>query len=99
VHDVGDYRDPLASAPAGGERPWRALQPGMVVTVEPGLYLRPAPNVPAQFENIGVRIEDDVQVTEGAADVLSATAPKAIDEIEALMREALVRDSSMRAAR
>ncbi len=85
VHDVGDYREPGA-APDGAARPWRRLQPGMVLTVEPGLYLRPAPNVPAAFHHIGVRIEDDVLVTAEGHEVLTQAAPKWPDEIEALMR-------------
>ncbi len=77
VHDVGDYR-------VDGE--FRVLEPGMVVTVEPGLYIAPdAKGVPAKFRGIGIRIEDDVVVTRGAPDVLSADAPKDADAIEALM--------------
>jgi Xaa-Pro aminopeptidase len=85
VHDVGDYLDPAAAAGEHG-RPPRTLQPGMVVTVEPGLYLRPAANVPEAFQHIGVRIEDDALLTAGGCEILSATAPKHADEIEALMR-------------
>ena len=84
VHDVGDCREQVA-APAEGERPWRRLAAGMTLTVEPGVYLRPAANVPARFHDIGVRIEDDVLVTATGHDVLSH-APKRIDDIEALMR-------------
>ena len=77
VHDVGDYR-------VDGE--FRELEPGMVVTVEPGLYIAPdAKGVPAKFRGIGIRIEDDVVVTKGAPEVLSADAPKDPDAIEALM--------------
>ncbi len=83
VHDVGEYRDP---APAGQEKPWRTLQPGMVLTVEPGIYVRPADGVPEQFWNIGIRIEDDVVVTAGGCDILTAEAPKTVAEIEAVMR-------------
>ena len=86
VHDVGDYLDPAAAPADDGTRPARLLQPGMAVTVEPGLYLRPAPNVPAAFEHIGIRIEDDVLIDSTGCEVLSADAPKAADEIEALMR-------------
>ena len=85
VHDAGDYREPRA-APDGGERPWRSLQPGMALTVEPGLYLRPAANVPERFWNIGVRIEDDVVVTAGGHDVLTHGAPRLAADVEALMR-------------
>jgi Xaa-Pro aminopeptidase len=85
VHDVGDYLDPAAPHTEDG-RPPRLLTPGMVVTVEPGLYLRPAPNVPPAFEHIGVRIEDDALITADGCEILSADAPKHADEIEALMR-------------
>jgi Xaa-Pro aminopeptidase len=77
VHDAGDYR-------IDGE--FRVLEPGMVVTVEPGLYIAPdAKGVPAKFRGIGIRIEDDVVVTDGEPEVISAGAPKDADEIEALM--------------
>jgi len=77
VHDVGDYK-------VGDE--WRVLEPGMVMTVEPGIYLPAgARGVPKRFRNIGIRIEDDVVVTRRAAEVLTARAPKDADQIEALM--------------
>jgi Xaa-Pro aminopeptidase len=80
VHDVGLYR--TNGAP-------RALEPGMVTTVEPGLYFAAdAPDVPEAFRGIGVRIEDDVLVTASGAEVLSAAAPKQIEEIEELRRAA-----------
>jgi Xaa-Pro aminopeptidase len=79
VHDAGDYKR------AGA---WRALVPGMTLTVEPGLYIRAADDVPEPLRNIGVRIEDDVLVTESGCEVLTAEAPKAIEEIEALKRDA-----------
>ncbi len=88
VHDAGDYLDP-AAPPGEQGRPPRALLPGMVVTVEPGLYLRPAPNVPAEFAHIGVRIEDDALVTAQGCELLSADVPSAATDIEALMREAV----------
>ncbi|HVO46795.1 MAG TPA: Xaa-Pro aminopeptidase [Steroidobacteraceae bacterium] len=77
VHDVGDYK-------IGDE--WRVLEPGMVMTIEPGIYI-PAGSrgVPRRFHNIGVRIEDDVVVTRTGAEVLTAGAPKEVAEIEALM--------------
>ncbi len=78
VHDVGEYK-------RNGE--WRALQPGMTLTVEPGCYVRPADNVPRHFWNIGIRIEDDVAVTETGCEVLTGAAPKAVAEIEELMRD------------
>ncbi|WP_293779868.1 aminopeptidase P N-terminal domain-containing protein [uncultured Oxalicibacterium sp.] len=85
VHDVGDYRD--AAAP-GVDRPWRTLQAGMVVTVEPGIYVRPAEGVPEQYWDIGIRIEDDVLVTANGMHILSAAAPKTVADIEALMNNA-----------
>jgi Xaa-Pro aminopeptidase len=83
VHDAGEYKR------AGN---WRALEPGMALTVEPGLYLRAADDVPEPLRNIGIRIEDDVVVTAGDCEVITAEAPKGIAEIEALMRDARVRD-------
>jgi Xaa-Pro aminopeptidase len=80
VHDVGAYRD-LTQA----DKPSRPLQPGMVLTVEPGIYVRPAEGVPEEYWHIGIRIEDDVVVTEDGCRILTSAAPKAIDEIEALV--------------
>ncbi len=77
VHDVGAYK-------VGND--WRLLEAGMVLTVEPGFYIRPAEHVDEKYWNIGVRIEDDVAVTVTGSDVLSKDAPKQIVEIEALMR-------------
>ncbi|HET9483447.1 MAG TPA: aminopeptidase P N-terminal domain-containing protein [Xanthomonadales bacterium] len=78
VHDVGDYR-------IDGE--YRELEPGMVMTVEPGLYLAPdAKGLAAKWRGIGVRIEDDVVVTKGAPLVLTDDVPNDPDEIERLMR-------------
>lgn len=80
VHDVGDYR-------IDGE--WRAFAPGMVLTVEPGLYIAPDDDtVEARWRGIGIRIEDDVVVTESGPHVLTAKAPKTIAEIEALVGSA-----------
>ncbi len=76
VHDAGEYK-------SDGE--WRRLEPGMTLTVEPGCYVRPADNVPEQFWNIGVRIEDDVAVAASGCEVLTAAAPKEIRDIEALV--------------
>ncbi len=84
VHDVGDYRD---AAPAGEEKPWRTLQAGMVLTIEPGIYVRPTEGVPEEFWNIGIRIEDDALVTEEGCKLLTHEAPKTITEIEAVMRD------------
>jgi Xaa-Pro aminopeptidase len=82
VHDVGFYRDVTEAA-----RPSRPLVPGMALTVEPGIYVRPAEGVPEQYWNIGIRIEDDVIVTEDGCRILSGGAPKGVAEIEALMGE------------
>ena len=77
VHDVGDYK--IGDA-------WRVLEPGMVMTVEPGIYIPAGTRgVPRGFRNIGIRIEDDVVVTKRGNEVLTARAPKDPDQIEALM--------------
>ena len=70
VHDAGDYKD-------GGE--WKRLAPGMVLTIEPGCYVRPADDVPPTFWNIGVRIEDDILVTRTGHEFLSEV-PKDIND-------------------
>jgi Xaa-Pro aminopeptidase len=80
VHDAGEYK-------RGGN--WRTLAAGMVHTVEPGLYIRAAPDVPQRWHGIGVRIEDDVAVTEEGCEVLTAAAPKSVADIEAIRRDAL----------
>ena len=76
VHDVGDYR-------LGDD--WRVLEPGMVLTVEPGLYLGDSRRIPRPYRNIGVRIEDDVVVTADGCEIITAGVPKSADEIEAFM--------------
>jgi Xaa-Pro aminopeptidase len=76
VHDVGDYKV---------HDKWRLLEPGMSLTVEPGLYFPPDKAVPKSLRNIGIRIEDDVLVTRDGNEVLSCDAPKSIAEIEMLM--------------
>ena len=76
VHDVGDYKV--------GDG-WRLLEPGMVMTVEPGLYFPAQKGLARKWWNTGVRIEDDVLVTQAGHEVLSSGAPKRITEIEALM--------------
>lgn len=79
VHDVGDYK-------VDGH--WRELEPGMVLTVEPGLYVPlGSKGVAKKWQGIGIRIEDDVLVTKDGPEVLSRDAPKTIDEIEQLMAE------------
>lgn len=77
VHDVGDYKI---------DSHWRELEPGMVLTIEPGLYIpQGSKGVAKKWQGIGIRIEDDVLVTKDDPDVLSRDVPKAIHEIEALM--------------
>jgi len=76
VHDVGQYK-------VDGR--WRRFESGMVLTVEPGLYIAPDADVPAEYRGIGIRIEDDVVVTDDGPEVISADVPKDPDEIEALM--------------
>ena len=79
VHDVGDYK--VGDA-------WRVLEPGMVLTIEPGIYIpRGARGVPKRLQGIGVRIEDDVAVTKSGHEVLTDGVPKDPDLIEALMAE------------
>lgn len=82
VHDVGRYQQ-------DNETKGRLLQPGMVLTVEPGLYFKPDDEtVPSELRGIGIRIEDDLVVTANGPYILTAAAPKTIDEIEALMAAA-----------
>ncbi|NGZ86968.1 Xaa-Pro aminopeptidase [Duganella aceris] len=80
VHDVGQYRDTAAAG-----KPSRALKPGMVVTVEPGIYVRPADGVPEEYWNTGIRIEDDVLITADGHAILSS-APRTVADIEQLMQ-------------
>jgi len=97
VHDCGSYVEPSEVGEVSerkdrlsGEviknRPSRVLRPGMVLTIEPGLYVRPAEDVPAHFHNIGIRIEDDAIVNEQGCELISRGVPVKPDEIEALMR-------------
>ena len=83
VHDAGDYKRAAE---------WRSLEPGMTLTVEPGLYIRAEDDVPQPLRNIGIRIEDDVLVGQDGCEVLTAEAPKRIEDIEALMRDGRARD-------
>lgn len=94
VHDVGEYlaldEPPQPQRGPAGEpvvaRPSRRLRPGMVLTIEPGLYVRPAEHVPERFWHIGIRIEDDAVVTADGCELISRGVPVEPDEIEALMR-------------
>jgi Xaa-Pro aminopeptidase len=74
VHDAGLYQFHGDSM---------RLVPGMVLTVEPGAYIRPADNVPDRFWNIGVRIEDDVLVTADGVENLTGSTPKTVADVEA----------------
>ncbi len=97
VHDCGSYVEPTELGqvnerkdPLSGEtivnRPSRILQPGMVLTIEPGLYVRPAEGVPEAFWNLGIRIEDDAIVTADGCELITRGVPVVADGIEALMR-------------
>jgi Xaa-Pro aminopeptidase len=97
VHDCGGYNEPSQIGETSErqdaltgqtliDRPARILRPGMVLTIEPGIYVRPAEGVPEQFHDIGIRIEDDAIVTETGCELISRGVPVDADEIEALMR-------------
>jgi Xaa-Pro aminopeptidase len=97
VHDCGSYvepsqagevserRDPLSNELIKN-RPSRLLQPGMVLTIEPGIYVRPGEGVPEAFHNIGIRIEDDAIVNATGCELISRGVPVQAGEIEVLMR-------------
>ena len=98
VHDCGAYTEPselgqssvrkdAMTGQAIVDRPARILRPGMVFTIEPGIYVRPAPGVPEQFHHIGIRIEDDAIVTEQGCELISRGVPVEPDAIELLMRD------------
>jgi len=77
VHDVGNYKD---------DGQWRSLEPGMVLTIEPGCYIRSAPDIPEQFWNIGIRIEDDAIVNQDSGcEIITSGVPKTINDIESIM--------------
>ena len=79
VHDAGEYKDKAGN--------WALLVAGNTLTVEPGCYVRPADNVPKQFWNIGIRIEDDVLITKTGNEVLTKNAVKSVADIEGLMHK------------
>jgi Xaa-Pro aminopeptidase len=98
VHDCGGYLEPgemdqtsTRTDALTGEtiinRPARILRPGMVLTIEPGIYVRPGPDVPEVFHHIGIRIEDDAIVTETGCELITRHVPVDADAIEALMRD------------
>ena len=97
VHDCGNYVEPSQIGevserkdPLSGEiiknRPSRILQPGMALTIEPGIYVRPGEGVPEAFHDIGIRIEDDAIVTQDGCELITRGVPVWPEEIEALMR-------------
>ena len=85
VHDVGSYREATQDS-LSTEKPWRILKSGMVITVEPGLYVRPADDIDEKFWNIGIRIEDDTVINDSGCELISRGVPVKADEIEALMK-------------
>jgi Xaa-Pro aminopeptidase len=78
VHDAGEYK-------RAGK--WRTLAPGMVLTVEPGLYIRAEDDVPEPLRGIGIRIEDDALVTANGCEIITAAAPKTVADLEALKKD------------
>jgi Xaa-Pro aminopeptidase len=86
VHDCGEYREP-GEPGSGDSRPWRILRPGMVMTVEPGIYVQAADDIPSRYHDIGIRIEDDAHVTDNGCEITTGAVPKSADDIEALMRQ------------
>jgi len=91
VHDAGDYRERGERREPAGEPeapPWRTLRESMVLTIEPGLYVRAADDVPERYWNIGIRIEDDAVVTASGCELITRDVPVDADEIEALMEPA-----------
>lgn len=98
VHDCGSYVEPseidqstqrtdALTGQVVTTRPSRILRPGMVTTIEPGIYVRPAPGVPEHFHHIGIRTEDDAVVTEIGCDLITRDVPVEAEAIEALMRD------------
>ncbi|QWD72230.1 aminopeptidase P N-terminal domain-containing protein [Polynucleobacter sp. UB-Raua-W9] len=87
VHDVGSYREHTENS-LQEEKPWRILKRDMVITIEPGLYIRPADDIDAAFWNIGIRIEDDAVINDSGCELISRGVPVNADEIEAIMKNA-----------
>jgi Xaa-Pro aminopeptidase len=88
VHDCGDYRERQAPRDDQGALPSRTLRAGMALTIEPGLYVRAADDIPPAYHDLGIRIEDDAFVTPDGCELITRGVPVAADEIEALMRDA-----------
>jgi Xaa-Pro aminopeptidase len=86
VHDVGSYRELDAVTQPDAERPWRTLSENMVLTIEPGLYIRPAEDISEAYWNIGIRIEDDALVTANGCELISRGVPVDPLEIESIIR-------------
>ncbi|QLB12309.1 aminopeptidase P [Bisgaardia hudsonensis] len=87
VHDVGSYSQSFANGDRNSRLRDRPLEIGMVLTVEPGLYISSKSNVPEQYKGIGVRIEDNIVITEHGNKILTSAVPKEIDDIEKLMAQ------------
>ncbi|WP_273383885.1 Xaa-Pro aminopeptidase [Actinobacillus porcinus] len=87
VHDVGSYSNATENGDRNSKKRDRTLEAGMVLTVEPGLYISPKSNVPEQYKGIGVRIEDNILITEYGNKNLTCAVPKEIEDIERLMAE------------
>ncbi len=87
VHDAGSYSKDRNNADRNSKKRDRPLEPGMVITVEPGLYLSEKLDIPEKYKSIGVRIEDDILITEYGNKNLTSAVPKEMEEIEALMAE------------
>jgi Xaa-Pro aminopeptidase len=85
VHDVGSYRE-QSNGSSKEEKPWRVLKSGMVMTIEPGIYVRPADDIDEAFWNIGIRIEDDAVIHDSGCELISRGVPVKADEIEAIMK-------------
>lgn len=86
VHDCGDYRDRTGKQQDDESPAWRTLEPGMVLTIEPGIYVNAADDVPERFHDVGIRIEDDVVVTGNDAEVITSGVPKSVTDVHAMCK-------------
>jgi Xaa-Pro aminopeptidase len=82
VHDCGDYRERSGDQQDDGTPQWRSLIPGMVLTIEPGIYVNASDDLPERFHDVGIRIEDDVVVTGDTPEVITSEVPKSVREVE-----------------